>query len=212
MSSNLYHSPVWFGVIIRGAPTLLTRMVCIVSPLCFQICVCFQSATLCMWAVRRMPQHTMETWAWPQWALFILLYFLFQSLGKCPVCVCVLFLGCVAKLSSCFQYADPLQVRADEGLSWKSLHQHFPARTSFQAAELGTNMVVLKNPKWMFNQTIAMTNCISFSFWVGLDTLQFFTQTQKYVFWNKQWETAKSRVALIQDFCGTAVSADIGRK
>lgn len=124
--------PVWFGVIIRGAPTLLTRMVCVVSPLCFQICVCFQNATLCVWAVWRMPQHTMETWAWPQWALFILLYFLFQSLGKCPVCVCVLLLGCVAKLSSRFLYADPLQVRAGGGLSGKSLHWHFPARISFR--------------------------------------------------------------------------------
>lgn len=64
----------------------------------------------------------------------------------------------------------------------------------------------------MFNQSIATTNCTSFSFWVGLHTLKIFTQTQNYVFWKKQWETEKSRVALIQDFCGTAVSADIGRK
>lgn len=124
--------PVWFGVIIRGAPTLLTCTACVVSLLCFQICVCFQNATLCVWAVRRMPQHTMETWAWPQWVLFILLYFLFQSLGKCPVCVCVLLLGRVAKLSSRFLYADP--VRAGGGFSGKSLHWHFPARIFFRFA------------------------------------------------------------------------------
>lgn len=204
-----------FGVTIRGAPAWLTRMVCLVSPLCFQICVCFQSATLCVWAVRRMPQHTMETWAWPQWALFILLYFLFQSLGKCPVCVCVLLLGCVAKLFSCFLYADPLYVKAGRGFSGESLHGHFPAQMSFQftpAAKLRHGRAE-KNPKLMPNQRIATTNCIVLSFWIGLPTLNIFTQTKKkYVFWKIQWETAKSSVAFIQDFCGTAVSADIGRK
>lgn len=122
--------PDWFGVIIRGAPTSLTHMVCVVSPLCFQICACFQSATLCVWAVRRMPQCTMETWAWPQWVLFILLYFLFQSLGKCPVCVCVLLLGCVAKLSFCLSFSICRSSGGD--FSGKSLHWHFPARISFR--------------------------------------------------------------------------------
>lgn len=138
--------PVWFGVIIRGAPTLLTRMVCFVSLVCLQICVCFLNATLCVWAVPRMPQHTMETWAWPQWVLFILLYFLFQSPGKCPVWVCVLFLGCVAKLSSHFIYADPLYVRVGGGLSAKSLHLDiFPLEYPSSSNQLANlNMAALK--------------------------------------------------------------------
>lgn len=68
---------------IRGEPTLLTSsMVCVVSLPSLQICVCFLNAMLCVWAVQKTPQHTMETRALPRWVLFILLYFLFQSPGK----------------------------------------------------------------------------------------------------------------------------------
>ena len=156
---------VWFGDIIRGAPTLLTGRVCVVSLLCFQICVCFQNGSLRVWAVRRMPQHTMETWAWPQWALFILLYFLFQSLGKYPVYVCVLLLGCVAKLSSPFLYADTLYARADGGPSGKSLHWHFPARISLGfTPAVKLKCVSARKPTINVYQSIAATNCVSFSF------------------------------------------------
>lgn len=160
-----------------------------------------------------MPQHTMETWAWPQWVLFILLYFLFLSLGKCPVWACVLLLGCVAKLSSRFIYADSLYMRVGRGLFTKSLHLEifllkYPSNSP-QLAKL--NMAVMKNPTLMLNQSIATANCIGFSFLVCLHTWRIFTQTHKYVFWKKLREMAKSRVALIQDFCGTVLSADIGR-
>ena len=75
-------SSVWLWFIIRGKPKLLTSQGLSCFCACFQICACFLRDMLCVWAVQWMPQRTIETRAWSRWVLFILPYFLFQSLGK----------------------------------------------------------------------------------------------------------------------------------